>query len=283
MEYYYLDASRSPKGPHSLEELSQMMLRGEVSPATEVATKGAAQWVPLGTLLTEPPLPEVPRGEGVQAAEDAPTAGPCPRCHAGVPLQEDGQLPQYCPNCRMQLRPADFGFLSCVRSAFTQCTNFKGRATRTEYWFFFLFNLCITLPLNIAYTIAEALNSGGVLSTLLEGISGLCGLVFFLPGLAITVRRLHDTNRSGKLILWCYLLMIPAIIFIFSAAVVAMGQGELNPVSAVLFLLGGALLLASFVISIYILVCMFLDSDPGANRFGPLTKERYRIAVRRPS
>jgi uncharacterized membrane protein YhaH (DUF805 family) len=70
---------------------------------------------------------------------------------------------------------------------------FSGRARRREYWMFALFNAIISLVLFfIAYIVG---NAGTVLL-------GLYGLAVFAPGLAVSWRRLHDTDRSG----WWFLI-----------------------------------------------------------------------------
>ena len=72
---------------------------------------------------------------------------------------------------------------------------FKGRASRAEYWWFTLG----TLLLSAAAGTIDAFLPGDLLGTLLS-------IFLFVPGLAVSVRRLHDTNRSGKYLL---LLIIP--------------------------------------------------------------------------
>jgi uncharacterized membrane protein YhaH (DUF805 family) len=75
---------------------------------------------------------------------------------------------------------------------------FNGRARRTEYWMFFLFNLIIGLVL----WFTESLVGGpGVLYSLYT-------LAVLIPGIAVSVRRLHDTGRSGW---WLLILLIPLI------------------------------------------------------------------------
>jgi uncharacterized membrane protein YhaH (DUF805 family) len=75
---------------------------------------------------------------------------------------------------------------------------FSGRARRTEYWMFFLFNLIITIVLDVIGRVIE-------LGTLLGGIYGLAVLI---PGLAVGVRRLHDTGRSGW---WLLIGLVPVV------------------------------------------------------------------------
>ena len=80
-------------------------------------------------------------------------------------------------------------------------TNFTGRARRAEFWWYFLANLIITVVLNI---IDAAIGSGsGFYGGILTGIYGLAVL---LPGLAVGIRRLHDTDKNGW---WLLLVFIP--------------------------------------------------------------------------
>jgi uncharacterized membrane protein YhaH (DUF805 family) len=78
---------------------------------------------------------------------------------------------------------------SCIQKNYA---NFNGRATRSEYWWFLLFQCIIII---VAASISAALY-------------GLVVLGLILPSLAVSVRRLHDVNKSG----WFYLfILIPLI------------------------------------------------------------------------
>lgn len=98
-------------------------------------------------------------------------------------------------------------WLRCYTQNFA---NFSGRARRSEYWGFVLFNMIVLLPINVynqVYIIGQALAGyteptmliGG--SVLLTTIYYVWSLVSFLPGLAVSVRRMHDTGRSGWFVL----------------------------------------------------------------------------------
>ncbi|WP_273266402.1 DUF805 domain-containing protein [Flexistipes sinusarabici] len=107
---------------------------------------------------------------------------------------------------------------------------FSGRSRRKEYWYFFLFNLIIHFILIIIDTLTGTYNQ--------EAGMGLLSTIYFfavlLPGIAVSVRRLHDTNRRGW---WILLSLIPII---------------------------GAIVLLIFMVQ---------DSTPGENRFGSNPKE----------
>ena len=100
---------------------------------------------------------------------------------------------------------------------------FAGRARRKEYWIFLLFNIIISFVLFFL----ERLAGGPGL------LSGLYDLFILIPSIAVTVRRLHDTNRTRW---WFLIVLVPLI---------------------------GAIVL---------LVFMLQDSQPDANQYGPNPK-----------
>ena len=105
-------------------------------------------------------------------------------------------------------------------------TVFEGRARRKEYWTFTLVNIIVFFVVGFI---------GGILglAVLINAVVVLYSLAILLPSIAVAVRRLHDTGRSG----WWYLLVITII---------------------------GAIVL---------LVFMVQDSAPGENEYGPNPKE----------
>ena len=78
-------------------------------------------------------------------------------------------------------------FTESIKMCFQKYIDFNGRAGRPEYWWFFLFSLIVSVALSIVAMVAFFL-------TFLEWIFAL---VILLPSLAVTVRRLHDTNRPA--------------------------------------------------------------------------------------
>lgn len=84
-------------------------------------------------------------------------------------------------------------FPTSVRTCFSKYATFTGRASQSEFWFYFLFLAGLTLILYVA----EA-----------DTLILLTALATFLPYLAACVRRLHDTGRSGW---WWLLQVIPVI------------------------------------------------------------------------
>jgi len=81
---------------------------------------------------------------------------------------------------------------------------FSGRARRKEYWYFVLFNIIISIVLTIIDVVVGSMSPEAGIGL----ISGIYSLAVLLPSLAVAVRRLHDTSRSGW---WLLLLLIPLI------------------------------------------------------------------------
>lgn len=71
-------------------------------------------------------------------------------------------------------------------------TNFKGRARRSEYWYFILFNSIISFAIGFV---------GGILGDEIGFLNIIYSLGIMLPNIAVAVRRAHDTNHSGWFIL----------------------------------------------------------------------------------
>jgi uncharacterized membrane protein YhaH (DUF805 family) len=76
---------------------------------------------------------------------------------------------------------------------------FGGRSGRQEYWYFVLFHVLAYILLSII---------AGILGKIGASLLSLYAVAVFLPGLAATVRRLHDTNHSGW---WLLITLIPGI------------------------------------------------------------------------
>jgi uncharacterized membrane protein YhaH (DUF805 family) len=81
---------------------------------------------------------------------------------------------------------------------------FNGRARRKEYWMFFLFNIIISIVLIIVDGIVGTSAAPGALGLL----GGLYALALLIPGIAVAVRRLHDTGRSGW---WILIGLVPFV------------------------------------------------------------------------
>jgi uncharacterized membrane protein YhaH (DUF805 family) len=82
---------------------------------------------------------------------------------------------------------------------------FNGRASRAEYWWFCLFQVMTSLAFLVPI---DAFRDSEAATQWLTAAFGLWQLALALPDLAVTVRRLHDSGRSGW---WFLVMMVPAI------------------------------------------------------------------------
>lgn len=88
---------------------------------------------------------------------------------------------------------------------------FRGRASRSEFWYFILFVVLISIVLGFMDAIARPQSQG-------EGLlSGLFSLAMLLPALGVQVRRLHDIGRSGWWILLSFVPLIGALVLLVFA------------------------------------------------------------------
>ena len=76
-------------------------------------------------------------------------------------------------------------FQTAIRSGFQNYANFKGRASRAEYWWWALFTVILSI----------------LLSSINSSLGDLGSLVTLLPSIAVAIRRVHDVDRAGWFIL----------------------------------------------------------------------------------
>ena len=112
------------------------------------------------------------------------------------------------------------GFGDAIKTCFSKFFVADGRASRPEYWWFFLSEFILWA---IAVTIDMALSTGYILASIV-------GLIYFIPLITAAIRRLHDTGRSG----WWYLIVfVPFVGFIILIVFLATqgnpGQNEYGP------------------------------------------------------
>ena len=133
--------------------------------------------------------------------------------------------------------------------------DFTGRAPRAEYWWFYL-------GMIVAYLVAMTIDS--LVGIQLFGPYGLltCLLALGLiaPGLAVTFRRLHDTNRSGW---WILVVVVPYFIMGIMMGMAA-ASGDMTGMAS-----AGIVGLVALAGAVAMLVFMVLPGTKGDNRFGP--------------
>lgn len=175
------------------------------------------------------------------------------------------------------------GFTKAVITVYARMFNFSGRARRAEYWWFFLFQVLLGIGAQVAVVVtfwddpaflAAITRLEGLEAWLLRnpqmvqylGIFTIAWILLLaLPNLSVSIRRLHDTDHSGWMILMPTLVgMISGFLGgIVAGAGAASGSGGMVVFSLVL------MIVPVLIASIWLLVLMLLPGSHGPNRFGP--------------
>ena len=127
------------------------------------------------------------------------------------------------------------GFTAAIRSGFDHYVKFDGRASRSAYWWWALFVFIVGIVANVldgVFGLQQFRDFNGQMYAAGGVISGLATLALLLPNLSVTIRRLHDTDRSGW---WWFIVIFPVI---------------------------------GWIIYLYFMIAR---GTPGPNRFGPPT------------
>lgn len=103
-------------------------------------------------------------------------------------------------------------FGESIKTCFSKYVTFSGRAQRSEFWWWMLFIWLVQIGLSIVDSVlfgtVETGEGSFSASTNTPILSSIFSLAVFLPTISVTVRRLHDTDRSGW---WYWLALIPLI------------------------------------------------------------------------
>ncbi len=229
-EWHYAWQGQS-HGPVDEEALEDLIRAGRVRADTLIWSEGMTNWEPAGNhfsfgqnngAASPPPMP------GRNAATGS-------GLYSGAPARSFGEAIKVC---------------------FKKYATFKGRASRSEYWWFMLFVWLISI---VGAVLEGTMGNDGA------AISGLISLATFLPSLSAQIRRLHDTGRSGWWVGGFYIAMILGGGLI--GATVAMSGSSGEPGGAGMGLIA-VLSIAGLAYAIAMLVFMVKRGDPGPNRFG---------------
>jgi uncharacterized membrane protein YhaH (DUF805 family) len=104
-------------------------------------------------------------------------------------------------------------FVQAINSCFSKYIQFGGRASRSEYWYWTLFSVLVSIVANII---------DGILG--IGIVTGIAGLAILLPGLAVSARRLHDIDRTFWWVLLAF-TVIGGFVLLYWACV----RGTLGP------------------------------------------------------
>ena len=168
-------------------------------------------------------------------------------------------------------------FLYCLK----HYADFSGRASRSEFWYFRLFNVLTFIGI---YLIIIAIKR--VTGIDLGFLRFVYPIALFIPNLAVSARRLHDTNRSGW---WQLLTIITGLItsgfvitFVYLVFLCAIWGIDMSGFSIfmeekLLSVLLFVSIICHIAAEILLLVWYCRNSQQGVNRFGPNPKEENNV------
>jgi uncharacterized membrane protein YhaH (DUF805 family) len=114
------------------------------------------------------------------------------------------------------------GFGEAIKSGFRNYATFKGRAARSEYWFWTLFAVLLTVAGQTADTALFESPNPGLFAPLVD-------LGLLLPGWAVSVRRLHDLDRTGWWLLLVFTIVGILLLLIWNCVRGTSGPNRFGP------------------------------------------------------
>lgn len=148
-------------------------------------------------------------------------------------------------------------FVTCWKKTFV----YSGRANRSEYWSFMLFNFLISFGIGFFSGFLS------VATPLFVYVSYAYSIAMIFPSLAVSFRRLHDTNHNGWWIIGVWALAVLTVI-VSSVSVEIASNG---PLAGVEFLILPLLCFAGlFGVSVYVFVLTILSGTNGDNKYGTI-------------
>ncbi|WP_170784910.1 DUF805 domain-containing protein [Ruegeria lacuscaerulensis] len=171
-------------------------------------------------------------------------------------------------------------FSDAIRTCFSKFFTFSGRASRPEYWFFFLFIVIWSLIAGIIdwqfftqVAVTETETSKSVTASSSGPVQTIVSLIVFFPHLAVAWRRMHDSGRSGLYALFPLLLMAGAVaVLVFGIGMASSFQhgGNLDILfTRATLLIVIPTLLVLMISPLLVLWWLTRPSQPGTNQYGP--------------
>jgi uncharacterized membrane protein YhaH (DUF805 family) len=149
---------------------------------------------------------------------------------------------------------------------------FSGRSRRMEYWMFQLFMFLVYIAMIVLMMVVgggalmtgdpSAAAAAGGAALIIFGLYALFALAMLIPSIAVSVRRLHDTNRSG----WWILAPLSGYVIMLIGTVMAAGSPDNPGLGGILAMVG---MIAVIGLGLTLLVFMFLEGTRGPNQYGP--------------
>ncbi len=270
MKYYYLNNEKKPVGPHTLNEIQNLMQAGVINEETLAAVAGDSKWKPLSELVEN-----------------------CSTWNNGTPVESTVPV-------AVQEVKEGLSLWGCFTRGFKLYATFKGRASRKEFWGFYLFYVIIGYAVSILTDLVTKIFMPATLEEAMDGamgvegdlglgmkvcmdyftnplfltltiISCLISLFMFIPFVSVSVRRLHDTGSNATgVVLGCAALawMYGSLGYL---VMVLVDSPDLTEDFSVFvpFILS---LLFFLMVSLYLFIMMLIPGNVGENKYGPQPK-----------
>jgi uncharacterized membrane protein YhaH (DUF805 family) len=246
--WYYV-ANDARVGPLDHEKLLALVANSQLKPETLVWAEGMENWETAKNHFAFPTAPPEVPSEPFNAGSTEPippalssrveaTSNP-----AATDLGIDG----------LYIHAPSRGLIEAIQVCFRRYATFSGRASRSEYWFFVLFVILISLVTSVLDVImfGKSFENYGP-------IYNISHLVLFIPNAAVSWRRLHDTDRSG------WWIGAPLIALLASIFLIFMLGFDTYTVNIWMGLIG----IAFMIYLCILLVFMCIRGNVKANRFG---------------
>lgn len=154
--------------------------------------------------------------------------------------------------------------------------DFSGRSRRMEFWMWQLFQFIVYIGIVVLMMVfgggammmgdPNALVAAGGVIFLVFALYGIYALAVLIPSLAVAVRRLHDTERSG----WWILAPLAGYLLAIIGGVMAASSPDSAGVGGIIALVGFVVM---FGLGLTLLVFYFLEGTRGPNKYGPDPKQ----------
>lgn len=168
-------------------------------------------------IITEYLIPEEPvirrdSDSGIILGPNTPFSSSSSRKHIHDDMKQNKSI-QDCNQKKQHLSSIaqKMTMFNAVKTCFSKYVKFEGKASRSEYWYFWLFCFCIeTIPIILAFIIDK-----DVISLSLMAVSFLYCIVSFLPMLSAAIRRLHDIGKSGAYFFVSFIPFVGGLILLY--------------------------------------------------------------------
>lgn len=199
---WYYAVGEEQRGPVADADLAMLIGRGEMGPDTLVWRDGMSGWAAARTSLPGALVPQswvdaLPASGGGAPVFGGQAASNQAAADAGAGTwQGDYYHPTQ--------------FVDVIKTVFSRYVGFKGRARRSEYWYWVLFVVLASIALALIDGAIFGFDESDV-----AVVGPLFSLATFIPSLAVGFRRMHDTGRSAWWLLLGLIPLIGSIILIF--------------------------------------------------------------------